>query len=65
MLSIGEGKTGFDKHIFGRVFLHVDVINYTISALGVWLLALFKETNEVIGYNFRQNSSWFNSKLMT
>ena len=43
---------------------HVDVRRCVFGALGLWLSARFKETNEVNGYNSNVNSSWFNSKLM-
>ena len=43
---------------------HVDVRRCAFGALGLWLLSRFKETNEVNQYNFNDNSTWFNSKLM-
>ena len=64
IMRIGEGKTVHDKNIFGRLLRHVDVRRCAFGALGLWLLSRFKETNEVNEYNFNDNSTWFNSKLM-
>ena len=57
IMRISEGKTVHDKNIFGRVMRHVDVRRCTFGALGLWLLARFKETNEINNYNFYDNSS--------
>ena len=37
---------------------HVDVGRYAFGVLYLWLLARFKETNEVNEYNFNKNCSW-------
>ena len=64
ILRIGEAKTIKDNAHFGRVLRHVDVTKCAFGALGLWLLARFKETGEMEEYNFEDNFSWFNSKLM-
>ena len=51
--------------MFGIIILHVDVRQYPVEWRGLWLLARFKEINEVNDYDFNQNNTWFNSKLTT
>ena len=56
-MRIGEGKINKNKNIFGMVMRHVDIRSYTISSLGLWLLARFKKTSEMNDYNFKDNDS--------
>ena len=57
VMRIGEGKINKNKNIFGMVMRHVDIRSYTISSLGLWLLARFKKTSEMNDYNFKDNDS--------
>ena len=52
IMTVGEGKIFPGTSIFGRVMWHVDIRRCAIGILGLWLLARFRETNEVISYNF-------------
>ena len=50
IMRIGNGKTVHNENMFGRVVLHVDVRQYPVELCGLWLLARFKEINEVNDY---------------
>ena len=52
IMKIGEDKPIHDKNIFGRLMRNFDIRICAIGVLGLWLLARFKEINDVISYDF-------------
>ena len=64
ILRDGSGKSVEDKTQFGKVMRHRDPELCPIGALGLWLLARFNVTKEPDSFDFLNNQSWFNSKLL-
>ena len=64
VLRIGEGKQNNDKNIFGRILRHRDPRLCGIGALAMYLMLRFQLTKEHKLFDFFNNNSWFNVKLI-
>ena len=64
VLCVGEGKQNKDKNIFGRIMRHRDPRLCGIGALGMYLMLRFQLTQEHKLFDFFDNNSWFNVKLI-
>ena len=64
VLCIGEGKQNSDKSVFGRIMRHRDPRLCGVGALGLYLMLRFHVTEEPKLFNFFDNESWFNVKLI-
>ena len=64
ILRYGGGKSAKLKTQFGKVMRHKVAELCPIGALGLWLLARFELTNEPQNFDFLDNKSWFNNKLL-
>jgi Centromere DNA-binding protein complex CBF3 subunit, domain 2 len=62
VIRIMTGKTNGLKTLFGRVIRHKDVYLCAIGVLGLYLLARWEFSDEVIDWS--TNESWFNIKLL-
>ena len=65
MMQILTGKANGQKTLYGVDTRHRDVKMCHISAFGFYLMARFHSTRELLRYNFANNASWFNVKLLT
>ena len=64
ILRDGSGKFVNDKTQFGKVMLHEMPEIYSIGALDLWLFARFDMMREPDEFDFLNNESWFNTKLL-
>ena len=64
ILRDGAGKSVKDKPQFGKVMRHRLPELCPIGALGLYLLARFDVTTEHDTFDFCNNRSWFNTKLL-
>lgn len=67
IMNIINGKTNREKTLYGRAMRHKDVLLCAIGSLGMYLLvrfALTKEFDEVNCPDFRENSAWYDIKLL-
>ena len=64
VLRIGEGKQNSDKNIFGRILRHRDPRLCGVGALAMYLMLRFQHTQEDKLFDFFDNNSWFNIKLL-
>lgn len=62
VMRIAIGKTNGLKTLYERVIRHRLVEQCAIGALALYLFARFTYTKE--SFNFADNSSWFNTKLL-
>ena len=66
-MQILNGKTNHDNLLYGRAFRHRNVNLCSQGSLGFMLMARFHVTKEFDGENcpdFRDNSSWYDIKLV-
>ena len=64
ILRVGEGKTVQQKAQFGKMMRHLNVKICAVGALAFWLYARFMVTSEHEKFDFTNNTSWFNIKLL-
>jgi hypothetical protein len=64
ILRIGTGKTSSRRTIFGRAMRHVDPRLCPKGGLGFYLLLRFLVTREHEAFDFTNNKTWFNRKLI-
>ena len=64
ILRDGGGKSVQDKVQYGKVMRHRKPELCAIGALGLYLLARFEVTNEEETFDYLDNKSWFNNKLI-
>ena len=64
ILRDGDAKTSKGKVQYGKVMRHKLPELCSICALGLYLLVRFEITQEVNKFDFIDNNSWFNQKLM-
>ena len=64
ILRIGTGKASQRRTIFGRAMRHIDARLCPMGALAFYLHIRFHVTKEYEEFDFGDNSSWFNRKLI-
>jgi hypothetical protein len=64
ILRIGTGKTSSRRTIFGRAMRHIDPRLCCMGGLGFYLLLRFLVTREHEAFDFTDNKTWFNRKLI-
>ena len=64
ILRIGTGKASQRRTIFGRAMRHVDARLCPMVALAFYLHNRFLVTREYENFDFGDNSTWFNRKLI-
>ena len=64
ILCVGEGKQNNDKDVFGRIIRHKDPRLCGVGALAFYLMLRFHLTEEPKLFDFSDNKTWFNVKLM-
>ena len=64
ILRDSDAKISKGKTRYGKVMLHKLPELCSISALGLYLLVRFKVTKEVNQFDFLNNNSWFDQKLL-
>lgn len=64
IMRISDGKSNANKIVFGRVMRHIDVNACAIGGLAFYLMLRFEVTKEMETFDFEDNSSWFNIKLL-
>ena len=64
ILRDGDAKTSKGKTQYGKVMRHKLPELCSMCALGLYLLVRFEITKEVQTFDFMNNHSWFNQKLL-
>ena len=64
VITIDTGKTNRAHNILGRVLRHKDPNMCSFGALGFYLFARFAYTGELSRYDFGDNRSWFDAKIL-